>query len=56
MVGGVEMEMWIFAKAFMARPQCRSPKGWQPKRGVLAMPMDVGERVAKVDVDWLCLG
>ena len=36
--------------------KCRSPRGWQPKRGVLGTPMDVGERVEKVDVDWLGLG
>jgi hypothetical protein len=27
-----------------------------PKEGYWATPMDVGERVEKVDVDWLGLG
>jgi hypothetical protein len=56
MVGGVEIEIWIFAQALMAQPNAGRQEAGSLKEGFWGTPMDVGERVEKVDVDWLGLG
>ena len=56
MVGGVEIEIWIFAQALMARPNADGQEAGSPKEGKWATPMDIGEMVEKVSVDWLGLG
>lgn len=56
MVGGVEIEIWIFAQALMAQPNAGRQEAGSLKEGGWATPMDVGERVGKVDVDWWVWG
>ena len=58
MVGGVEIEIWIFSQALMARPNAGCQEVGGPKEGcqVTPTPMDVGEKMEKVNVDWLGLG
>jgi hypothetical protein len=43
MVAGVEIEIWIFAQALMARPNAGCQEAGSPKEGYWAMPWMWGD-------------